>query len=371
MIAVQVNKLEPGNVVAETIRHNNGATILVEGAALTESYITRLKKFGIPFVMIKESEGVFVPVSVEKRPSNPEVRWKQRELRSKEIVRHKLIHLLDTDNLSGRMSNELMENRFRRIFRNILLDISSHPKVIDQLGALWETDRFLFDHSVNVAVMSGMLGIANGYDNSRLLDLTVGALLFDIGMTRLPESLFSSNRSLTEQERKLLENHTTKGYQILMDIEGISDSSAKCALLHHERYDGFGYPHRVKGFEIPEYVQIVAISDVYDALISPRHYRNAYNESEATELLFAAGNLYFDTEVVKLFFDHISIYPEARMIQLSSGQIGVVSSTRSSMSHRPVVKIVREADGTKVRDPYEMDLTVKHDVFIVHTFSGT
>jgi HD-GYP domain-containing protein (c-di-GMP phosphodiesterase class II) len=183
--------------------------------------------------------------------------------------------------------------------------------------------------------------------------------------------LFNSNRKLTASERKLLENHTTEGYQILRSIEGISESSAKCALLHHERYDGYGYPRRIKGFEIPEYVQIVAISDVYDALTSPRYYRNAYTENDAAELLFGAGNLYFDADVVKLFFQHISIYPESRMIQLSNGQVGMVSSTQSGMAHRPVIKIVREADGTKVRTPYEMDLTVKHDVFILHSFSGS
>jgi HD-GYP domain-containing protein (c-di-GMP phosphodiesterase class II) len=178
-------------------------------------------------------------------------------------------------------------------------------------------------------------------------------------------------RKLTGVERKLMENHTREGYQILWGIEGISESSAKCALLHHERYDGSGYPRRIKGFEIPEHVQIVAISDMYDALTSPRYYRNAYTENDATELLFAAGNLYFDADVVKLFFRHISIYPESRMIQLSSGQVGIVSSTQSGMANRPVIKIVREADGTKVGNPYEIDLTVKHDVFILHSFSGS
>lgn len=228
-------------------------------------------------------------------------------------------------------------------------------------------DQGLFKHTLSVTTLSVMLGISLQYDNARLLDLTVGSLLFDVGMIRVPQSILQCVRELTLEERVILQNHTIEGYRLTEGLEGVSAVSAKCSLLHHERFDGSGYPFHMKGEDIPEIVQIVAISDVYDALISPRPYRQAYTESEAVEFLFGAGDRFFDAELVKAFLKNISVFPISTTLKLSSGQVGVVAAHASGLSHRPLLRIIREADGTRVSHPYELDLTKKRDVVVLHS----
>nr|WP_238357720.1 HD domain-containing phosphohydrolase [Cohnella zeiphila] len=246
-----------------------------------------------------------------------------------------------------------------------MTEIVAQREIAEELGVLLQTDRFLFDHSLQVALLSCVVGLAKSYDMARLYDLTVGALLFDIGMTRLPPAIVKSKLQLTSLERKELKQHTVKGFEILSRLPGVSAASAKCALLHHERYRGSGYPFGVKHNDIPEYAQIVGLADMYDALISPRHHRKAFTFGEAMEYLFAAGNYDFDLDLVQVFLRNVSMYPVSLVVKLSSGQTGVVADVEHSMSHRPIIRIVREANGAKVQRPYEIDLRNYRDLVIV------
>jgi HD-GYP domain-containing protein (c-di-GMP phosphodiesterase class II) len=228
-------------------------------------------------------------------------------------------------------------------------------------------DGYLFHHSVNVAVLAGVLGISKGYNQSQLADLGVGALLFDIGMTRLPKELCNHNGVLSEGDRKRMQQHTEDGFNLLRTQHDVSLLSAHCALQHHERYDGTGYPRGLAQNDIHEYAQIVAICDVYDALTSPRMHRKRYTPSEAIEFLFAAGNQYFSLDLIRLFCRHISIYPIATTLELNTGQVGVVSSVNPNAVQRPTVRILQEADGSLVKSPYEIDLNKDYHYVITRS----
>jgi HD-GYP domain-containing protein (c-di-GMP phosphodiesterase class II) len=227
------------------------------------------------------------------------------------------------------------------------------------------TDAYLFQHSVNVAILAGIMGLAKGYNRNQIEDLGIGALLFDIGMTKIPKELINKTSSLTPKERIVMERHTTEGFEILRHQHDISLLSAHCALQHHERYDGSGYPRGLKKDEIHDYAQIVALADVYDALTSPRAYRNRHTPNEAIEYLLGAGNSQFDIDLIQLFCRHISIYPVATTVLLNTGQVGVVSSNNQLAVDRPVVRILREADGSPASAPYELDLKENHLLMIV------
>lgn len=168
------------------------------------------------------------------------------------------------------MSVPAIEARFLHVFESILEDLVRHEFLLEQLADMYVKDPFLFDHSINVAVLSGMLGMVKQYDRPNMYELIFGAFLFDCRMLDVPADLTKRNRPLTPEERKALEYHTTAGYNKLMKREDVPKRSAICALQHHERYNGSGYPNKLKKWEIHEYAQIVAIADVYHAMISPR-----------------------------------------------------------------------------------------------------
>ncbi|MEC0136398.1 HD domain-containing phosphohydrolase [Paenibacillus macerans] len=374
MKQVHIAMLEPGDVLAEPILNQRGIVMLGPGTALTEVHINRLKKLGIKDACIvnKEpqekrptakaelqsapaAEGSHTPVPVQ------EIRDKWEKRRE---MRQALIRLADAELGIGRPSSPQMEEPFRRMFRNTLYEITRHDGVVDGLLRLERADPYLLEHSFHVTAYAAILGLANGYAGAEMLELCVGSLLFDIGMTELPAHTFSSTGSLTGAERAAVRLHPEAGHRIISRMEGVSPRSALCALQHHERFNGTGYPSRLKHGEIDEYAEIVAIADTYHALISRRNYRLAYTPGEAVEYLLAAGDRYFSLDLIQTYLKHISIYPLSSVVRLSSGQLGVVTSLETSLVHRPVVKIIREADGSLVSAPYEVDLMRKTDLVI-------
>lgn len=284
-----------------------------------------------------------------------------------ETVYKTMTSLMDHKNVKGRAAIPEIGNTFRKVFGNIVQDLISNKDVLVNLSSMHIMDGYLFHHSVNVAVMAGILGISRNYNQSQLFDLGVGALLFDIGMTNVPKELWNRKGELTEEERKRVQYHTEDGFNMLRYQYDVSLLSAHCALQHHERYNGQGYPRGITHKDMHEYAQIVAIADVYDALTSSRMYRKRYSAAEAIEFLFASGNHYFDLELVKQFCKHISIYPIASTVELNTGQIGVVSAVNPNFIQRPVVRIIREADGSEVKSPYEIDLNTQYQYMVVKT----
>ena len=248
-------------------------------------------------------------------------------------------------------------------------EIANIRPITEELGVLWQTDRFLFEHSLRVGLLSGVMGLALKFDLVRLFDLVLGGLLLDIGMTTIPQDLLCKKEPLSAEEKALIRQHTTEGFRILSSISGVSRTAAKCALPHHERYRGEGYPFGLKADELPVNAQIVGLADVYDALLSPRHHRSAFTPSETVEYLFAAGNYDFDITLVELFLSNVYIFPVSTVVCLSSGQIGIVSEHRRSIYNRPIVKIIREADGTPVTMPYEVNLLYHPNLTVMDIYA--
>jgi response regulator RpfG family c-di-GMP phosphodiesterase len=303
----------------------NGSVLLGAGVELNERFIERLRGMGIDVVYVEDEwTSDIVPEEVIRDETYQ---------RAFDTIYKTVGSLMDTPANRGRASTPDLGRTFRALFGEIIHDLLQRKDIM--------------------------------YSLAQIEELGVGALLFDIGMTKVPKELLHKTTPLTPEERAIVEKHTTEGFDMLRTQHDISLLSAHCALQHHERYDGSGYPRGLKGNEIHEYAQIIAIADVYDALTSPRSYRNRYSPSEAIEYLFAAGNTLFDLELIKLFCRHVSVYPVATTVMLNTGQIAVVTANNPLAVHRPVVRILREADGRPVSTPYEIDLKYDMQLMIV------
>jgi HD-GYP domain-containing protein (c-di-GMP phosphodiesterase class II) len=259
----------------------------------------------------------------------------------------------------------IAENKFREQFRDIVMEITSQKAFAEELGVIMLTDTLLFEQALHVTLSSIILGTAQGFDISKLYELSVGAMFCDIGMTRLPTDLTKINRELNESELAIMRQHTNEGFRVLKSMKEAPASSATCALLHHERYRGSGYPLAVSHESIPEFAQIVGIADVYNALISPRHHRNSYEPGEALEYLFASGNYEFNISLVQVFLQNLTIYPVSTLVKLSSGQIARVMETAGRPIQRPVVEVFCESNGSVAKSPYVLDLQEHSHIVIV------
>lgn len=136
--------------------------------------------------------------------------------------------------------------------------------------------------------------------------ISSASALHDIGKIAIPDSILLKPARLTKEEFEYMKSHTTKGYDILRNMEGIWDEEYRKASYeicrhHHERYDGNGYPDRLKGEEIPVSAQIVSIADVYDALVSERVYKGAYTKAEAYHMILNGECGVFSPKLIECF----------------------------------------------------------------------
>ncbi|MFD1954157.1 HD-GYP domain-containing protein [Paenibacillus thailandensis] len=357
MRKVQIDFVKPGDKLAKTVFQENGHVLLGEGVELSERYIQRLKMLGVDVLYIEDGK---------TEDLEPEDTIRDETRKSAVNAVYTTMNLFkDNQMLKGRTIAPDMGKTFRSVFGEIMQDLATRPNVLVSLTNIHVTDAYIFQHAVNVAVLAGIMGIAKGYNRNQLEELGIGALLYDIGMTRIPPKLISHPGPLTAEEKAIVESHTTEGFQILRKYHDISLVSAHCALQHHERFNGSGYPRGLKHEDIHMYAQIVGLADTYDALTSPRPHRKRYTPNEAIEFLFAAGNTYFDLDLIRLFCRHISIYPVSTTLLLSTGQVAVVSENNELALHRPRVRVIKEADGTEPKEPYELELKDELHITIV------
>ncbi|GFN33063.1 HD-GYP domain-containing protein [Paenibacillus xylaniclasticus] len=357
MKKVNIHQIKPGDKLAKPVLQENGNVLLGVGVELNERFIERLRKLGVDMLFIED------PYTEDLEP--PEVIRDATRQKAIDAIYKTVANLKDQNYMKGKTVAPEMGRTLRQVFGEILNDVMLRDDVMVNLTNIHVTDAYLYQHAVNVAILSGVIGIAKGYNRQQLEELGIGALLFDIGMCNVPPQLLNKQEPLTEAEKALVERHTTDGFDILRKQHDISLLSAHVALQHHERFDGSGYPRGLKQDEIHMYAQIVGIADTYDALTSPRPHRKRYTPSEAIEFLFASGNTFFDFELIKLFCRHISVYPISTTVVLNTGQIGVVSANNSIAVHRPTVRIIEEADGSRPPAPYEIDLKDEVNILIV------
>jgi len=354
MRKVQIEKVMPGDKLAKPIFQENGNVLLGAGVELNDRFIQRLINLGIDFLFIEDA----MTEDLEPEDTIRDATRKQ----AVDAIYNNINQLKDPGVLKNRTIAPDVGRTFRHVFGEIMQDLYSRQNILVNLTSIHSLDAYLYQHSFNVAVLAGIMGIAKGFNRIQLEELGVGALMFDIGMTKVPKEIITKAGPLTESEKNIVEGHSKDGFDILRKHHDISIVSAHCALQHHERFNGSGYPRGLKGDEIHMYAQIVGLADTFDALTSPRPHRKRYTASEAVEYLFAAGGTYFDFELIKLFCKHICIYPVSTTLRLSTGQVGVVAENNDLALHRPRVRIIKEADGSVPGSPYEIEL--KNEPFI-------
>jgi HD-GYP domain-containing protein (c-di-GMP phosphodiesterase class II) len=224
-------------------------------------------------------------------------------------------------------------------------------------------DNYTYIHSLNTCVIALFFGVQLSFTRSMLVDLGVGALLHDVGKTKIPKGILNKMGKLTEAEFGVMKQHSALGYELTEKLDYISERSRRIILEHHERIDGSGYPRGLDGKRISRFAKIAAISDVYDAIVSDRVYRKGVSGNEAYEFILGGAGTFFDWELVNIFKNNFSIYPLGVCVKLSNGLEGFVIKDNNGFPDRPVIRITYNQEG-KAIEPIEIDLVEKIDICI-------
>lgn len=360
MRLVPINSVREGTYLAKTIYNNSGRVLLKEGVLLTDSLIHKIKSIGIFTLYIHdEYSDNLIDDIIE-----PQLRQSAiKSIKDTFSCLQKQLYTSNNDN-----PNQLKDfSRERDSYiksiaeaaENIMDEILSRKKILINLVDIKSLDNYTYQHSVNVAILSMILGIQLKLSRYELYTLCVGAMLHDIGKVFVSLEIVQKSGKLTDVEYAEIKQHTIRGYDYLKGSLDVSAVSRIIALQHHERPNGLGYPERRKGSDIHKLSKIVAIADVYDALTSDRTYRKALSPNEALEYIMASGGSQFDYEMVCTFANTIIPYPEGSLINLSTGDIALVEDVNPKYALRPKVKVVRgKTPGLQIDLENELNIVI-------------
>lgn len=389
MQKIRVDWLKPGMRLAQDVQTARGDILLYAGTELSQIYINKMISLGIASVLVHlpKEETKEVNHSLGKKISSDgvseEVRYQAQELVDdilkdiKETGQLSDSHVVQTKGTVGKIIEDIMENRVivEKIedyepLNSVVDQLITQKEIFSNLETIKDYDEYTFVHCVNVCIMSVIMGWALDYSKEELMELGVGALLHDVGKVKVRKDVLNKPGKLSDEERLEMERHTSYTFEILKLRDDISQYAALIAYQHHERFDGQGYPQGLKGSYIHLYSRIVAIADVYDALVTDRIYRPRLHSYEAAEIIQASSGTHFDPALVKVFIDNIVIYPVGSPIELNNGCRGVVARINKSMPARPVVIIFYDEHGNNLGNPLEIDLTKNLTLFISKVYTN-
>ena len=347
MRQVSVNSLTVGDVLSKAIFSSSGRILLGKGVTLTSLYIAKLRNMGITILYIEDDR--FDDVIVEDVIS--------------EAHRREALEILEKSTRSVRLGKNLDGIELKKVINNIVEEILFKKDILVNMMDMRSKDNQMFAHSVNVCVLSIVLGKALFLDREKLDTLAIGAILHDIGKVQLDPKLLNLDSALTPEDAELLKTHTTLGFEELKKRKDLSLIIAHIAFQHHEHMNGTGYPRHLKEGEIHPLAQIVAIADFYDKFTSDHSGEKRIMPHEACEILMCLAGKLYPLEMVRLFLKNIAAYPTGVTVRLNTGEIGVVVDQNLSMPTRPIVRVFEEFEfGKNLTNEY--DMVEKRTIFI-------
>ena len=284
---ITIEEAQPGMCLAYDLYDSMGRTMIGRGCELTASYIEKLNDYGF--------SGVYIDDELSK------------EIQIEASISEKL----RTDGINCIKESDI--DHCAEIAAAIVDEILPRGEVSLDMLDLRSYDDYTYAHSVNVAVLCCVIGMGMQMNERDLNYLVTAALLHS--------------------------------YKLLSNRWDISAHVKQTVLLHHENYDGSGYPQGLLGKEQSIFVRILHVADVYDALTSKRPYKKPYSPYEAIEYLMGACGIMFDKQVVEVFLEYVPLFPKGTRVNLSDGRTGIIFENAGKHNLRPVIML---DDGEKI-----------------------
>lgn len=256
-----------------------------------------------------------------------------------------------------RLGRQIEVEASKAVVEKITSSVMRNDNAMQSMRRMQSHDDYTFLHSVSVCAMLTTFSKAVGFDLATTHDVALGALLHDIGKMRVNLALLNKPARLSDEEFRHMKSHVVLGSDLLRQMSGIPKISFEPLEMHHERFDGSGYPNGLKGAEISQVGRMSAIVDVYDAITSERCYHDPVGPADGIRKLFEWSKFHFDPELVQIFVKSIGIYPVGTLVRLESGRLGVVIEQRESNLLTPVVRVVFDTRRDFYITPEDVDLS--------------
>lgn len=353
----QTKDLLPGMVTAIPVRTKRGQLIINPNVELTRTLISRLEFYGIASVQITENKQVATPMETPKDPAyfpakNPvsapspvsDASYSQKLKSSPEFQRFQVDFTLRSQDLKNCFDAYLSDggtvNKEELLSKTISLVSPKQTTldVFDMLHNMRQVNDSTYAHSLNVAIISRIIGKWLHFSNEELDTLTLAGLLHDIGKTKIPDEVLNKDGKLTDEEFQMIRNHPKYGYDILKS-QPLNSHIKKAALMHHERCDGSGYPMGLTMEEIDDYALIIVIADVYDAMTAARSYRAPLCPFEVIAEFEKDGLQKYKPKYILTFLENIANAYQNNRVMLSDGTSARIVLLNHHRLSKPLVQL--------------------------------
>lgn len=380
---VDVENLVPGMILSRPVYDDNSNILFNEGTVLTQKYIEKLMEWDIPEVHVYDrvdnQNANYTKEATEKTLSESEqdeilIRAKaaiinfqkatEEKIRVIKEVRQKVRESVQLIMEITKNTEKIDYERTKKVVDTFLQDLLSELNILLNLLEIRSMEGYLYTHSINVCGLSLLLANSLGYSEDELRKVGIAALMHDVGMVRIPESIYNKSEALTRDEIDIIRKHPIYSAQILKSSSGFDEEIALVVYQHHERYDGQGYPKGVSGDDIHPYAQIISIADTFESITNPRPFRQKKSAYEAIREIIANSGKQFNPKIVQYFIKQMAVYPIGSFVQLNTGEVAVVYESNKTLPLRPKVKLLFDEGLNELLEKRLVDLSKQPTLFI-------
>ena len=328
-----------GSVLARDVYGFGDVLILKKGTVLTAENIYSLIMKNIDWIDIEEA-------GQETQKSTQGTSEYQDRLKNTEeykvFSKKYNTNLGELENginrLIGKNADEKDVNAMMNQTMDIISGLDNGISVFDMLNGIKDYDDATFAHSINVSLICNILAKWIGMNEDEIHLATQCGLFHDVGKVAIPVEVLTKPGKLTKEEYDIVKTHTTRGYRILQDYDFLPEEVKLCALMHHERCDGSGYPFGLYASDIDDYASIIAVADVYDAMTADRCYRLGLCPFEVIAQFEQEGLQRYKPRYILTFLEHIAHTYLHNRVLLNNGQTGEIIFINKRLT-RPTIQI--------------------------------
>ena len=361
---VSVEDLELGMYVARLDRPWESSPFLFQGFNITTAeeleQLRELCKFVFVDEELSDYEDRTLHRSIEVKPQG-KPRATRTEWHKITEAEHRLTFETEIKKAAKlrTRTRQYVDKLFSEVRMGFAVDTETAKAVVNDLvdaitedenTALWLTNlktvhEYTAQHCVNVSVLSIVFAKHLAFTPEQMKLIGLGALLHDVGKMYVPPEILDKPGRLTSEEFEIIKRHPVDGWRAMQETGNVPEQSLQIIRYHHERLSGRGYPDGLKGDQLSAAVLMVAVCDVYDAMTSDRVYHAGMPAHDALKALYQVAPGEFGKKLVEEFIRCIGVYPVGSVVELFSGDIGIVMSVDPENKLRPLVMLVRDADG--------------------------
>lgn len=337
---ITINEIIPGMKAYGDVYNSLGLLIFNSGFVLKDSSIAKLALYGVKSIVVEIPDNIEYKSSDIKHINNGSEYAKRIRAKpefteftkSYEQNKQKTINNINSISKGESISKE----EIIAISDEIRNKIQTNSDLFDFLGNI-PIDDVTYTHSLNVSIIAKAFGTWLGLKSEMIDDLGIAGFLHDIGKTQIPKTILDKPGKLTPEEYDEIKKHPVYSYRLAQKLN-VSNHVLKGILMHHERYDGSGYPTGAKGSQIDFFAKVLAIADVFEAMTATRAYRSKICPFKVLDILEIDSYTNFDPIIIGKILDNIANSYVGNKIKLNTGQKGIVIFINKRVA-RPIIDI--------------------------------